>query len=182
MIRIETLTQAHPNWIQQAAALLQRVFAPQGSWETLAESQEEVNDMLAPERIVRVALAGDEVVGWVGGIPGYGGNVWELHPLLVKPEAQGRGIGTLLVRDFEAQVRQRGGLTIQLGTDDVHNQTSLADADLYVELWQQIREIRNLARHPYEFYQKLGYTIVGVMPDANGRGKPDIYMAKRIDS
>ncbi|MCA9940912.1 MAG: AAC(6')-Ia family aminoglycoside 6'-N-acetyltransferase, partial [Anaerolineales bacterium] len=27
---------------------------------------------------------------------------------------------------------------------------------------------------------KLGYAIVGVVPDANGWGKPDIIMAKRI--
>jgi len=40
--------------------------------------------------------------------------------------------------------------------------------------------IRNLGRHPYEFYQKLGYVIVGVIPDANGLGKPDILMAKSV--
>lgn len=33
---------------------------------------------------------------------------------------------------------------------------------------------------PYEFYQKLGYAIIGVVPDANGLGKPDILMAKRV--
>jgi len=32
----------------------------------------------------------------------------------------------------------------------------------------------------YEFYQKLGFVIVGVMPDANSFGKPDIYLAKRV--
>ena len=29
-------------------------------------------------------------------------------------------------------------------------------------------------------FQKMGYKIVGVFPDANGIGKPDIWMAKRI--
>jgi aminoglycoside 6'-N-acetyltransferase I len=43
-----------------------------------------------------------------------------------------------------------------------------------------IVSIRNLKRHPYEFYQKLGYVIVGVIPDANGPGKPDILMAKSL--
>jgi aminoglycoside 6'-N-acetyltransferase I len=43
-----------------------------------------------------------------------------------------------------------------------------------------LQTIGNLRRHPYEFYQKLGYVIVGVIPDTNGFGKPDIFMAKRV--
>jgi len=56
----------------------------------------------------------------------------------------------------------------------------LAGVDLYANLWEQIRTMRNLNGHPYEFYQKLGYAIIGVMPDASGRGKPDIFMGKRM--
>jgi aminoglycoside 6'-N-acetyltransferase I len=35
-------------------------------------------------------------------------------------------------------------------------------------------------RHPFLFYRKLGYVVTGLMPDANGRGKPDIYMSKAL--
>ena len=52
--------------------------------------------------------------------------------------------------------------------------------DLYDNLPQRLATVRNLRRHPFEFYQRLGFTIVGVVPDANGPGKPDILMAKRI--
>lgn len=166
--------------VAQTAALLQRVFAPQGSWVTLAEAEVEVAEMLAPERILRVAIADGQVIGWIGGIPEYNGNVWELHPLLVAPEWQGQGVGAALVRDFEALVLAKGGLTIQLGTDDVTDATSLSGVDLYEDTWEKVRNIRNLNGHPFEFYQKQGYTIIGVMPDANGRGRPDIYMGKRI--
>jgi aminoglycoside 6'-N-acetyltransferase I len=29
-------------------------------------------------------------------------------------------------------------------------------------------------------FGKCGFAVAGVVPDANGRGKPDILMAKRI--
>jgi aminoglycoside 6'-N-acetyltransferase I len=58
--------------------------------------------------------------------------------------------------------------------------TSLAGVDLYENLWEKIRYIQDLKGHPFGFYQKLGYIITGVVPDANGRGKPDILMAKRL--
>jgi len=34
--------------------------------------------------------------------------------------------------------------------------------------------------HQSGFYLKLGYKLIGVMPDANGRGKPDLYFGKRL--
>ncbi len=180
-LQITQLTPAMTAAAQQAAQLLHHVFAPHGSWETLEEAIEEVQEMLVPERVVWVAMINEEVVGWIGGVPQYDGNVWELHPLLVSPTWQGQGIGSALVGVLEQWVKAQGGLTISLGSDDLHNQTSLAEVDLYGNLWEQIRDIRNLAGHPYEFYQKLGYSIIGVMPDASGRGKPDIIMGKRID-
>jgi aminoglycoside 6'-N-acetyltransferase I len=147
----------------------------------LASALEEAREALEPGRIARVALDDNgEVTGWVGGISQYNGNVWELHPLVVRPELQGRGIGRALVRDLEQQVQARGGLTITLGTDDEDDMTTLAGVDLYPDVWAHIAEILNLRGHPYEFYQKCGFVIVGVVPDANGLGKPDILMAKRV--
>ena len=179
-LQITQLTPAMTAAIQQAAAILHQVFAPQGSWESLADASQEVQEMLVPERMVWAAIVDAEVIGWIGGVPQYDGNVWELHPLVIKPAWQHQGIGTQLVQCLEQQVKARGGLTICLGSDDKHNQTSLAGVDLYENLWEQVRTIRNLNRHPYEFYQKLGYTIIGVMPDASGRGKPDIIMGKWV--
>jgi aminoglycoside 6'-N-acetyltransferase I len=79
-------------------------------------------------------------------------------------------------------VRARGATTIWLGTDDEDNLTSLGGADLYPDVLEQASKIRNLRSHPFGFYQKLGYAIVGILPDANGPGKPDILMAKRVGS
>jgi aminoglycoside 6'-N-acetyltransferase I len=151
------------------------------AWSTFDEGMEEVGEMLEAERICRVALDDDgNLLGMIGGIPQYDGHVWELHPLAVQPNLQGRGIGRALVADFEEQVRQRGGLTVMLGTDDEDGMTSLSNVDLYEDLWGKVMHIRNLKGHPFEFYQKMGYVITGVVPDANGTGKPDILMSKRV--
>lgn len=122
----------------------------------------------------------DNAIGWIGGISQYHGNVWELHPLVVKKDLRDKGIGSKLVKAFEVKVKERGGITIWLGSDDENDATSLAGTDLYVDMHKKIENIRNYKNHPFEFYKKLGYVIVGVMPDANGPGKPDIYMAKRV--
>jgi aminoglycoside 6'-N-acetyltransferase I len=177
---ILNLTPDMTGEVAQAAALLQRIFAPQSSWTTLTEAEQEVAEMLAPERIVRVAIASGQLIGWIGGIPGYDGHVWELHPLLVAPEWQRQGVGRALIQDFQALVLAKGGLTIQSGTDDVTDATTLSSVDLYDNLREKVRTIRNLHEHPFEFYQKQGYTIIGVVPDANGRGRPDILMGKRV--
>ena len=67
-----------------------------------------------------------------------------------------------------------------LGTDDEDGMTTLSLVNLYSDIPGRIANVKNLKRHPYEFYQKLGFRIVGVLPDANGPGKPDIYMAKSL--
>jgi aminoglycoside 6'-N-acetyltransferase I len=182
-VKIISLASDQEPLIQQAAQLLVdgfKVHYPE-AWPTLKDGLAEVHEMLAADRILRVALDDQgNLMGWIGGIPQYDGLVWELHPLVVKPGLQTKGVGRALVLDFEDQVRTRGALTITLGTDDEDNQTSLSNVDLYTDTWKKINEIKNLNRHPYEFYQKMGYVITGIMPDANGIGKPDIFMSKRI--
>ena len=182
-MEIITLAPTDKRLISQAAQLLLDAFREHWpeAWPTLQEGLEEVHEMLQPERICRVAI--DEqgnLLGIIGGIPQYDGHVWELHPLAVQPNMQGKGIGRALVEDFEEQVRLRGGLTITLGSDDDDNMTSLSGVDLYENLWDKVKTIHNLKNHPFEFYQKIGYVITGVVIDANGIGKPDILMSKRV--
>jgi aminoglycoside 6'-N-acetyltransferase I len=169
--------------IRQVAAILVEGFREQApeAWPTLESALAEVRESFSPDRVSRIAIDDDgTVVGWIGAISQYRGRVWELHPLVVAPTFQRRGIGRALVADLEACLRARGCLTVWLGTDDEAGQTSLANVDLYDDLPGCLASVRNLAGHPYGFYQRLGFTIVGVMPDANGIGKPDIFMAKRI--
>lgn len=171
--------------IQQVATLLVESFKEHwpDAWPDMDSALKEVQESFGSDRISRVATddAGD-VLGWIGGTRQYKGNVWELHPLVVRWDCRRKGIGRSLVADLEAQVRERGALTLWVGTDDEDNQTTLAGVNLYPNVWEHVAHIRNLRGHPYEFYEKCGFAIVGVMPDANGLGKPDIYMAKRVRS
>ncbi len=183
MITINNLSANDKTAIHAAAQLLVDGFREHwpNAWPDLAAALEEVHEALESGKICRAAF--DEtgtLVGWIGALPEYDGRVWELHPLVVRGDKRGAGVGRALMADLEAQVATRGGLTIMLGSDDEDAMTSLSGGDLYPDVWTHITAIRNLRGHPYSFYQKCGFVIVGVIPDANGIGKPDILMAKRI--
>lgn len=180
---IINLQRGDEKHLEQAAQLLWEGFKDNWpeAWPTLEDARTEVAECVSDERICRAALneTGD-LVGWIGAMSMYNGNAWELHPIVVDARYRKQGIGTLLVRDLEEQVRLRNGLTIYLGSDDENAMTSLSDVDIYDNLWERIKNIQNFKGHPYEFYLKCGFQIVGVVPDANGLGKPDIIMAKRV--
>ena len=182
-MQIINLSDGNLRLAEQAAALLVEAFKEHWpeAWPTIEDAREEVSGFYAENRICRLAVDDDgTLLGWIGGIEMYDGNVWELHPLAVSPKAQGRGIGKALVEDLESQVAARGGLTLWLGSDDEDGMTSLGGVDLYPNPLEHLANIKNLHGHPFEFYQKMGFVIAGVMPDANGFGKPDIYLAKRV--
>ncbi|MBV8845064.1 MAG: GNAT family N-acetyltransferase [Bryobacterales bacterium] len=163
-----------------AARLLVEHFDEPRGWPSLEAAREELVGVIAAG-FARAMLDDDMVVGWIGGLPEYKGRVWELHPLVVHRQYRLRGIGRTLVKLFESETADRGALTLTLGTDDDSGMTSLSGVDLYADLPRYLAELRDLGRkHPFLFYKKLGFTVTGVMPDANGSGRPDIYMSKRV--
>lgn len=165
---------------EQAAALLVEGFDQPEGWPTIQSARDEVQHVLSKGFAI-AARDGDRLAGWVGGLPEYDGRVWELHPLVVRAGHRRRGVGRALVFAFEAEAARRGGLTATLGTDDTAGMTSLSGVNLYADLPRHLADARDLGRgHPFLFYRRLGYVITGVMPDANGPGKPDIHMSKPL--
>lgn len=153
------------------------------AWPTLESARQEVLESLAPDRISRV-MADDAgaVFGWVGAIPIYDGRVWDVHPIVVSATQRRHGIGRALIADLERLAAARGVLTLWAGSDDELDQTTLGGADLYTDIPAAMRSIRNLRGHSYEFFLRVGFQIAGVLPDANGPGKPDIFLAKRVSA
>ena len=161
--------------------MLHVAFSPLGVWTTIEDARQEVVDSLRSDRISRVALTTDgAVIGWIGAIREYDGLVWQLHPIVVDEARRRQGVGRALVVDLEAILSARGGLTLWAGSDDLGGETSLGGIDLYPALPGAFSEVRSWGRHPLPFYRRLGFQVIGVMPDANGPGRPDIFLAKRL--
>jgi aminoglycoside 6'-N-acetyltransferase I len=101
--------------------------------------------------------------------------------MVVRRERRRLGIGRALVAAFEDEAGRRGGLTATLGTDDDAGMTSLSGVNLYDDVPHHIAALRDLGRsHPFLFYRRMGYVVTGVVPDANGPGRPDILMSKSL--
>ena len=175
---IQDLAPDDAATIDRAAALLVEAFP---HWTpTLEAARDVVAQALEPGRICLVARTDDAVLGWVGGLQEYS-HAWELHPLVVRSDARGMGIGRALVAALEERVRQRGALTLYLGTDDDGPTpgTSAGGGALFPGV---LAHAANLAviDHAAGFYRRLGFEVIGLVPDANGAGKPDIRMAKHL--
>ncbi len=169
--------------VRQMAEILMDGFSDTGTtaWQTLAECLKEVENSLVEEKISRIAVddAG-EVLAWTIGAEIYEGFTWELELLVVRRDKKLNGLGRKMLADFENEVKRRGGSVVLLGSDDENNRTSLGGIELYPNPLEHLARIKNLRGHPFEFYQKCGYTITGVVPHANGFGKPDIWLAKQL--
>ncbi|HEV7590709.1 MAG TPA: GNAT family N-acetyltransferase [Longimicrobium sp.] len=181
--RVLPLDPADAASIERAAALLVEGFrehAPR-AWPDMDAARAEVAECLNPEWIILGAFgAGGVLVGWIGGQPQYYGDVWELHPMVVDERFRRRGIGRMLVRELERRLRERGVLTLYLGTDDEDERTSIGGVEVFPGVLDGLRELRNLGGHPFEAYERLGFEVIGVIPHANGFGRPDIQMAKSL--
>lgn len=177
-MEIKKLTSKDIIWIQEAASILVEAFPH--SWTSVNEGIEEMEGCLEEEKIALVAVENGHAVGFIGAMPQYGTTGWEMHPLVVSRVYRGTGVGGNLVKELEKEVLLQGGVMIYLGSDDEFGSTNLYNCDLFEDTFEKINNIKNLKNHPFEFYQKQGYKIVGVFPDANGIGKPDIWMAKRL--
>jgi aminoglycoside 6'-N-acetyltransferase I len=96
MISFNNLSPVHHD--EAAEVLMQALRHPPSAWPDMEQARAEVETFLADdERSAIAAIESSRVQGWIGAIH-HSPHAWELHPLVVRPERQGRGCGTLLVR------------------------------------------------------------------------------------
>lgn len=149
---------------------------------TLQDATETLQDALAPGTLCRVLMDGDVPIGWIAARP-QGHGVWELHPLLIAPAQQRRGHGRALVAEIERLALAEGARTMILSTADAVRATTLGGIDLFVNPLAALADIDVTdakAGHAYQFWVKVGYSLVGVLPDAEGPGIPSIQCAKLL--
>ena len=179
-ITIAPLDPANQPHLSQAARLIETALP---DWfPTFAGYEAEVAEAIAPDRVCRAATRGADLIGWVGAIPEYS-HAWERHPLVVRPDTQRLGTVRALVNALEARVLAEGALTLYLGTDDdgPTPRTTVGGIDLFPDPLAHASRFRDFD-HPAGFYARLGFVVIGLLPDANGPGKPDVFMAKRLRS
>jgi aminoglycoside 6'-N-acetyltransferase I len=179
---IEDLRADDTQAVEACAQILVDAFRGHtDSWPDLPSALETVHEVLRDGVLARIARAEDGVVlGWVAALEDYDGQVWEVHPLAVVPDRQRGGIGRALLADLEAHAAAKAVGTLWLGADDEGGRTSLGGVDPFPDPLTLLQRIENRGGHPFEFYQRCGFVLVGMLPDANGPGKPDIFMAKRV--
>ena len=169
-----------PDWALAADILRRALAHVPSAYGGPGEAEAEVATFVGnPERFALAAFQGIRLVGWIGCVRSYS-HAWELHPLVVDPDLHRQGHGRSLVAALEDEVRAAGILTLYLGADDDFGGTSLYGADVFPEPLSHLQAIAPASGHPFTFYRRVGFTEVGLIPDANGRGRPDILMAKRI--
>ena len=86
----------------------------------------------------------------------------------------------MLVEDAARIAKDGGALTLFAGTSDEVGTTNLFGADIYENPADSIRNLEATGRSPFKFWENTGFTVVGLMPDEEGVGKPGIHLARRL--
>jgi aminoglycoside 6'-N-acetyltransferase I len=158
----ECFRKYSPDWLPDNDACLKQILSS-----------------LESGRRSRVMLGeGFEPIGWIGAITD--SDTWEIHPIAVSPGHQREGVGMSLVTDIEKLAAESSAVSVWARTSDETSATSFSRIDLYREPEKAFENIQAPEDHAVNFWLKAGYSLVGVMPDEDGLGKPGIHFAKRI--
>ena len=181
MVIVEFDDLSPDDWAQAANVLRAALARLPSGFHGPGEADAEVElRRLQDEWLGYAALEGATLVGWIGALRTYS-HGWEIHPLVVATEHQRQGVGSALLAALEGRARAEGVLTLFLGSDDDYGGTTLFGQDPWHDVLAAARTAEpSPAGHALGFYRRHGFEIVGLLPDVNGPGRPDLMMAKRL--
>ena len=180
-IKIIDLEIIHKDLIDQIANILVDCFKQYSpSWvpDQSTAKQKVLNSLVDGYRSRVLVDHNQTVLGWAGGIAHK--NVWEIHPIAVSKREQRKGYGRLLVEDVSAIAKANGAVAVWAGTGDETGATSFAKTDLYKNTASALVNFQVPENHPVNFWLRVGFTLVGVLPDEEGLGKPGIHFSRRL--
>ncbi len=170
-----------PAEIETVATVLMCGFANRSAaWPTIADAITEVTTCSTPTHISLVAVRQHEIVGWVSAAPQYRTTGWELHPIVVAPAYQRIGVGRALIHNLCTILQSRGACVLYAWSDDESMSTSLGGINIIDQPLHHLIHFCASSQHAGGFYLKQQFQLCGVIPDANGPGKPDILFARHI--
>lgn len=178
---ITTLDFTNSHDVAQVAAVLHAGFSGRSpAWPTYTMAHAEVCAQSDPSNINLVARTATQIVGWIGAHPQYNGHAWELHPLVVAPAFQLQGIGRMLLNTLIHMLQSQQVNTLYAWSDDETQSTSLGGHTLYPDPLNHLANFQPTSHHAGGFYLRNGFVLSGVIPDANGTGKPDLLFVRAL--
>jgi aminoglycoside 6'-N-acetyltransferase I len=137
----------------------------------------------APEDLSMIARDPEGTpIGWLHAEHFRGQASAEIKLVAVHPSRRRQGVGRTLVMAAEERMRGCGCVTMLATAGDTRGRTSLYGIDVTEDAPRLLAEFRCHADHPAGFFLRIGYRLVGLLPDAYGPGKHDLTLARRITS
>jgi len=180
MHKIVDIEYESDELISHLAAITRAAFKETSpNWLTTEErAAEQVLASVNPNRLGRVCFSNENPVGWIAVIQRR--HVWEIHPIAVSPAHQGNGVGRMLVEDIALSAKEANISTLFAATSDETGSTNLYGEILYSDPASAIMQLESKGRSPYKFWESVGFTVVGILPDEEGQGKPGIHLARKL--
>lgn len=129
---------------------------------------------------VALNLAG-EVCGLASASPYRSSAMLRMQLLVVDPPFQRRGVGRTLLRTVEEAGRELGMSTLMIALDDEAGLTPLAGRSLFPDPLAPMTKFVPPAAHPSTFLKRMGYALTGVLPEAAGPGRPELWFARSLE-
>lgn len=121
-------------------------------------------------------------IGWLRAEHFRGQASAEIKLVAVHPARRRQEVARTLVMAAEERMSGNACVTMLATVGDTRGRTSLYGIDVTEDAPRLLAGFHCHADHPAGFFLRIGYRLVGLLPDAYGPGKHDLTLARRITS